>query len=220
MTLWLEGRQGGGRYNAPRELKTPEKMQTFGCSFGYHFIMTDRIDALEKKMYEMSQELFKLRAEAPAEKVDDFTFQGGNGPVRLSELFGDKKELILIHNMGRSCDYCTMWADGFESMRRHLESRAAFVLVSPDSPVRQAEVRQERGWTYRMVQDDTREFTKAMGFWNEKDGWWPGTSVFTKNADGSVSRTGKTFFGPGDAFCPAWQFFSMMPGGAGEWEPK
>jgi predicted dithiol-disulfide oxidoreductase (DUF899 family) len=182
--------------------------------------MTDEIKALERQIDEMNEQLFKLRAEAPAEKVDDHAFQTESGPVKLSDLFGDKKELIIIHNMGRSCDYCTMWADGFESMRLHLESRAAFVLVSPDSPERQAEVRKERGWTYRMVQDDSRAFTQAMGYWNEKDGWWPGTSVFAKGEDGTITRTGKAFFGPGDAFCPAWQFFSMLPGGAGDWEPK
>jgi predicted dithiol-disulfide oxidoreductase (DUF899 family) len=182
--------------------------------------MTDQITALEKQIDELNEELFKLRAAAPAQPVEDFTFQSESGPVKLSELFGDKNELILIHNMGRGCDYCTMWADGFESMRRHLESRAAFVLVSPQTPDKQAEVRAERGWTYRMVQDADKEFTKAMGFLTDKEGWWPGTSVFVKNADGTISRTGKAIFGPGDAFCAPWHFFSLLPGGAGDWEPK
>lgn len=181
--------------------------------------MTKEIEALEMKIYEMNQELFKLRGEVSPEKVDDYTLQSESGPVKLSELFGDKKELILIHNMGRSCDYCTMWADGFESMRRHLESRAAFVLCSPDSPEKQKDVRDERGWSYRMVTDDNKEFTTAMGFYGE-NGWWPGASMFVKNDDGTISRSGKCFFGPGDAFCPTWHFFSMFPGGAGNWEPK
>lgn len=182
--------------------------------------MTEEIKNLEAKIDALNEELFKLRAAAPAQPVSDYTFSTESGPVRLSDLFNGKKELVLIHNMGRGCDYCTMWADGFESMLRHIESRAAFVVVSPQSPEKQSAARAERGWTFRMVQDEDKNFTKDMGFLTEKEGWWPGTSAFVMNDDGTISRTGKAIFGPGDAFCPPWHFFSLFPGGAADWEPK
>jgi predicted dithiol-disulfide oxidoreductase (DUF899 family) len=56
------------------------------------------------------------------------------GSVQLSDLFGEHEDLIVIHNMGVSCPYCTLWADGFNGLIRHLEDRAAFVMVSPDPP--------------------------------------------------------------------------------------
>ena len=39
--------------------------------------------------------------------------------------------------MGRGCSYCTLWADGFNGLRHHFEDRAAFVVVSPDTPEQQ-----------------------------------------------------------------------------------
>src|SRR5262249_60427720 len=68
------------------------------------------------------------------QEVMDYTFATRDGPVRLSQLFGDKASLFVIHNMGASCPYCTLWADGFNGVLPHIENRAAFVVASPDDP--------------------------------------------------------------------------------------
>ncbi|HEY4822831.1 MAG TPA: hypothetical protein VIH83_04000 [Candidatus Bathyarchaeia archaeon] len=48
------------------------------------------------------------------EKVREYVLTDSEGgKAALSTLFGKKDDLILVHNMGRSCPYCTMWADGF-----------------------------------------------------------------------------------------------------------
>jgi len=53
--------------------------------------------------------------------VDDYILKDWeNKDVRLSSLFGSNKDLILIHNMGRQCSYCTMWADGFNGVLDHM----------------------------------------------------------------------------------------------------
>jgi hypothetical protein len=70
-----------------------------------------------------------------------------------------------------------------------------------------------------MVSDRGGDFTSDMGFKTEKDGYWPGVSAFHKNEDGTIDRTGKAVFGPGDDFCPPWHFFDLLQGGAGDWEP-
>ncbi len=183
--------------------------------------MNERIATLEKQINDLTAELFKERAAAEPEPVSpDYSFETANGPASLSDLFGDKNELVLIHNMGKSCSYCTMWADVLESNRRHIETRAALVLVSPDPADIQQKLASARGWTYRMATDASREFTSAMGFWTEENGWWPGASTFRKNADGSIVRTGKAIFGPGDAFCPPWHFFSMLGVDEESWTPN
>ena len=46
-----------------------------------------------------------------------------------------KRDLIVIHNMGASCPYCTLWADGFNGIYDHLADRAAFVALQPRSAV-------------------------------------------------------------------------------------
>ena len=65
--------------------------------------------------------------------------------VSLLELFRDKDDLLVIHNMGRSCVYCTMWADGLVSSLPHIEDRTAVVVVSPDPADMQREFAESRG---------------------------------------------------------------------------
>jgi predicted dithiol-disulfide oxidoreductase (DUF899 family) len=110
------------------------------------------ISRSEQQVKKGKERLASLRRRLPALDVEDYTFVSARGDtVTLSSLFGDKDELIAIHNMGRACPYCTMWADGFNGLARHLEDRAAFVVVSPDPPEEQAKFAASRGWTFRMV---------------------------------------------------------------------
>ena len=48
--------------------------------------------------------------------------------------FGSKDRLLLIHNMGAKCSYCTLWADGINGILSQLENEVSVVLVSPDLP--------------------------------------------------------------------------------------
>ena len=89
----------------------------------------------------------------------------------------------------------------------HLEDRAAFAIVSPDSPETQRAFAEGRGWPFRMASNGDSGFTAAMGFSSEKDGKTshrPGYSTFAKQDDGSITRVGHDFFGPGDAYCSLW----------------
>jgi predicted dithiol-disulfide oxidoreductase (DUF899 family) len=93
----------------------------------------------------------ELQAGIEPEAVADYVFSTPSGPVRLSELFGDKNELFVIHNMGKACAYCTLWADGFNGVQHHLRDRAAFVVSSPDSPQAQQEfARAPAAWERRV----------------------------------------------------------------------
>ncbi|MBS1716568.1 MAG: DUF899 family protein [Armatimonadetes bacterium] len=180
--------------------------------------MSNRIAELQAKIEELKAELKKLQHAAPPEEVRDYSFETQTGTVTLSELFGDKDELILIHNMGVSCPYCTLWADGFEGQRAYLEDRAAFVVCSGDKPEVQASFAAKRGWGFKMISDGSKQFTRDMGYWNEEDGWWPGASGF-RQVDGKIYRTGTAIFGPGDDFCPIWPLQDLIGGDKG-WEPK
>lgn len=182
--------------------------------------MTSRIQELEAQIEQLKQELSKARRETKPERVSDYTFQSSEGDISLSKLFGERQDLLVIHNMGKSCNYCTMWADLLPCQLRHLERRAAVVVISPDAPETQRAFAAERGWTMRMVSDQGGQFTPDMGFKTDTDGYWPGVSAFHKESDGTIVRTGKAVFGPGDDFCPPWHFFDLLQGGAGDWEPN
>ncbi len=185
------------------------------------------IESLERELYMEQQEMFEkqrrlaeLKRGQPRQVVEDHLLAAaGGGTVRLSELFGDKDDLIVIHNMGRGCTYCTLWADGFNGSVDHLENRAAFVVVSPDAPEVQQEFAASRGWRFRMLSNQGSGFTEAMGY-GKPGAWQPGVTTFRRREDGAVERVATSPLGPGDPFCATWHLFGLLAGGAGGWEPK
>ena len=183
----------------------------------------DAIARLEAEVRERQEEIDLLRRARGPEPVEDHVFEGPRGPVRLSDLFGDHDDLLLVHNMGRQCPYCTMWADGFQGLLRHLEERAAFVVCSPDAPAEQAAFAAARGWSLRMVSDPRGEVTTRLGFRRSADGRTvlvPGVSAFHRTASGEIHRVTHATFGPGDAYNGAWHLFGLLQDGAGPWRPS
>lgn len=181
--------------------------------------MNEHIAMLEREIHSLKAKLAEARRGAQVEPVRDYALKTPDSDdVQLSELFGEKRDLLVVHNMGKHCPYCTLWADGFSSSAGHLNSRASFVLCSFDDPKTLKAFSESRGWAYQCVANSD-DFAEEMGF--TKDGKpWPGVSAFHREEDGSIVRTGKAFFGPGDDFCAVWHFFDLLKGGPGEWSPK
>ena len=178
------------------------------------------IAALEKEIDQKKEELAALRREVQREEVDNHSFVGWSADeITLDELFGDREDLIVVHNMGKRCPYCTLWADGFNGVVDHLENRAAFVVVSPDAPEQQQAFAADRGWEFDMVSDQSGEFTTQMGY---RDGntFSPGVSTFRRTDNGDIERVAHRAFGPGDDFCAAWHFFDLLADGADGWQPQ
>jgi predicted dithiol-disulfide oxidoreductase (DUF899 family) len=167
---------------------------------------------------EIRSRMHSLQAAVEPEAVLDYKFETTQGEIALSQLFGDKADLFVIHNMGKSCPNCTMWADGFNGVLPHLENRAAFVVASPDDPQTQAEFAQSRFWRFRMVSHAQSSFAADMGY-RSGEGWRPGVSVFRKEA-GRILRVSDTGFGPDDDFCAVWHLFDLLPAGADGWRAR
>jgi predicted dithiol-disulfide oxidoreductase (DUF899 family) len=180
--------------------------------------MNDKVRGLEMQIYELKQELGKARSEVVPEPVKDYEFDTIDGKKRLSELFGGMDDLFVVHNMGKGCNYCSLWADGLDGYYPHIAGRAALVLASPDAPEVQREFAEKRGWRFPTVSDSAKEFTNDMGYIRD-EGFYPGISAFHKAEDGTITRTGTAVFGPGDDFCPVWPLFELLEGGANGWEP-
>jgi predicted dithiol-disulfide oxidoreductase (DUF899 family) len=179
-----------------------------------------------KKLAEYREQIAAVRAKmrdaqaavAPQE-VEDYALSTPAGTVRLSALFGGKDDLIVIHNMGASCRYCTLWADGFNGIYAHLADRAAFVVATPDAPAAQKRFAESRGWRFPMVSHQGTSFAADMGYHSEKGGWLPGISVFRHHGK-RVLRVADTPLHPGDDYCALWHMFDMLQGGPGDWEPQ
>jgi predicted dithiol-disulfide oxidoreductase (DUF899 family) len=172
----------------------------------------DQIADLRRKMQE-------VQAATEPEPVGEYNFATSDGPRRLADLFGAKNDLIVIHNMGASCRYCTLWADGFNGIWQHLADRAAFVVSSPDAPETQRRFAAGRGWRFPMVSHQGTSFAADMGYRSETGGWLPGVSVFRRDGE-RITRVGDTGMRPGDDFCALWHFFDLLPGGAEGWSPR
>ena len=160
--------------------------------------------------------------------MQDYVLAGWDGPVRLSELFGDKRDLILIHNMGTGCSSCTMWADGFNGVYDHLASRAAFVVASPNPVATQRQFAAAAGasrWsaTRAAASPRTCAFATAKGGVPMTDettgGWNPGVSVFRRE-DSRIFRLSEAEFGPWDSFCLAYHLFDLVPSLERNWAPR
>lgn len=155
------------------------------------------IERLEKQILKDKQRLAKMRRDSPPLELVDYVFttQGGK-KVRLSQMFGSHDELIIVHNMGVRCAYCTMWADGFNGLREHLSDRAGFVVVSPDQPKIMGEFAKGRGWKFPIYSHIGTDFGKVLGFESAGGGAQPGVSTLFRNPDGKILRVSRAFFGP------------------------
>lgn len=182
--------------------------------------MDETIQKLEQEYRHAAQRLSEALRQAPPEPVRGYRLKSGDGETTLSGLFGGRDELLVIHNMGRKCSYCTLWADGFNGQAEHFMDRSAFVVVSPDEPDVQREFAAGRGWRFPMASCAGSSFAKDLGFEPEPGKFWPGASAFRKNPDGSIVRTGRTIFGPGDLYCPIWHLMDLLPDRRGDWAPK
>lgn len=180
---------------------------------------SQRLTAYRKRIGTLRRRMRSVQRQIVPEPVDDYTFASTKGPVRLSQLFGSKRDLIVIHNMGSGCPNCTLWADGYNGLYPHVAARAAFVVSSPDSPAVQRRFARGRGWRFPMVSHQGTTFAADMGYRARSGGWLPGVSAFRRTRDGIV-RLNDTGFQPSDDFCAAWHLFDLFPDGAAGWTPR
>ena len=172
-----------------------------------------------RRIADLRKQMRVARADAAPEEVRDYEFATLGGTLKLSELFGTKRDLIVIHNMGVSCAYCTLWADGYNGIYHHLIERAAFVITSPDPPDVQRRFAESRGWRFSMASHRDTSFATDMGYRDERGKFLPGVSVFQLSG-ARIFRVSDTPSDVGDEFCPLWHLFDLLPAGIGDFRPK
>jgi predicted dithiol-disulfide oxidoreductase (DUF899 family) len=178
-----------------------------------------KLAAWRGEIADLRRRMREAQASVEPEPVRDYEFATLQGKVRLSHLFGTKQDLFVIHNMGRSCPSCTLWADGFNGIYQHIADRAAFVVVSPDPPDVQQSFPTGRGWRFPMLSHQGTNFAADMGYRSPGGGWLPGVSVFRRD-DGHIVRVADTGFHESDDFCTLWHLFALLPEGAAGWRVK
>ena len=180
-----------------------------------------RLEELYQELLAKKNEYYTLIKQLYRFPIQDYTVKSRTGNnLKLSDLFGRHEELILVHNMGKKCPWCTLWADGFNGIIHHLEERAAFVVSTPDEPEVMRRFARSRRWAFNMVSTLGSTLKKDIGFEDDKGDFHPGVSIIRKMGDGTLMHISKTPFGTGDDFCALWYFFDMLDIQNPDWNPQ
>lgn len=183
-----------------------------------HVSVDQRIHELEMKLYEQTLELNELRTQASLTEVPNYEFQTQVGSTSLHDLFGDKDKLLVIHNMGQACRYCTLWGDGFNGLVDHLESAMAVVLVSKDDPATQRQFANSRGWRFRLASHGGGSYITEQSAQAGSSNM-PGAVVYERQG-GKIFRRGASVFGPGDLYSPMWNLLGLAGMTEADWMPQ
>ena len=111
--------------------------------------------AAEKEATRSRDALNTRRRQLPIDRIDkDYKFDGEQGTVPLTALFGDSRQLIIQHVMfdpawDAGCPGCTASVDEIsDGMLRHLLSRdTGFALVSRAPLAKLQKYQASKGWT-------------------------------------------------------------------------
>jgi predicted dithiol-disulfide oxidoreductase (DUF899 family) len=176
------------------------------------------------------------RALPPGGEIpQDFEFASETGPVRLSNLFGNKDTLMVYSMMfgpqrKSPCPSCTSFLTSWNGSAVNLRERAA-IAVTARSPIeRLKEYKQQRGLANLPLFSDTSgDYTRI--YVNSEDADVPGFSVFTRRngtvrhfysgeMSGEMADPGQDPRGAPD-LDPLWSLLDLTPEGRGtDWYPK
>ncbi len=118
----------------------------------------------EKEFTRLRDQLSRERRELPWELVEkEYTFEGGNGRLTLSEAFEGRSQLIIYHAMfnpetagpqstwttDAACYGCSFWMDNFNGITIHLNHRDITIAAVSLAPyAKLAAYRKRMGWTF------------------------------------------------------------------------
>jgi predicted dithiol-disulfide oxidoreductase (DUF899 family) len=166
---------------------------------------------------------------------EDYTFEGENGSVRLSDLFGDKQSLVLYSMMfgpqrKSACPMCTAMLTSWDGTARNLRERVAIAITARSPIERLLDFKKDRGWRNLPLYSDTKgDYTRT--YVTPDDGDVPGLNIFTRRdgaihhfwageMSGEMADPGQDPRGAPD-LDSLWTIFDLTPEGrGGNWYPK
>jgi predicted dithiol-disulfide oxidoreductase (DUF899 family) len=165
---------------------------------------------------------------------EDYTLESEKGPIRLSDLFGDKQTLIIYSMMfgpqrQRPCPTCTSFLSSWDGTARNLRERVALAVFARSPIERLLDFKKERGWQNLQLYSDRKgDYTRT--YVTAEDADVAGLNVFTRRdgaihhfwsgeMSGEMADPGQDPRGAPDAD-PLWTFLDLTPEGrAPDWYP-
>ncbi len=197
--------------------------------------------AKEKEFTRLRDQLSIERRELPWVKVDkDYVFDGKEGEQNLTDLFGDKSQLMIYHFMlgpdwDEGCPSCSFWADNFNGIDIHLAHRdIAFLAVSRGNYEKLASYKKRMGWSFKWMSSLNSDFNYDMGvsfsaeekennettYNYRKQPYFidelQSVSVFYKNDQGEIFHTYSTYSRGIDILNGAYNYIDLSPKGRNE----
>jgi predicted dithiol-disulfide oxidoreductase (DUF899 family) len=168
---------------------------------------------------------------------EDYLFEGTDGPVKLSELFGKHDTLVLYNfmygpRMKEACPMCTAMLDSLNGAAEHLGQRVGLAMVAKSPIERIQDFARERGWDQlRLVSSADNSFNRDYQGETANGDQMPMLHVFTRR-NGKVHHfwASEMLFPPGvrgqhsrhvDMIWPLWNVLDLVPAGRGsDWIPR
>jgi len=178
----------------------------------------NEIRDIEQNIHTLMERLAKLQKSNRGNEVINYSFSTIEGEINLLDLFGEKDKLLLIHNMGQGCRYCTLWADGLNGFLPHLEATISVVLVSKDVPQLQRKFANSRGWMFRLASHGGGEYIQEQSVMKDSNNM-PGAVVYERDGN-KIYRKNDCVFGPGDIYCSMWSLLGLAGLDETSWTPQ
>lgn len=173
---------------------------------------------------------------AGGEVPEDYVFAGVEGPVRLSELFGDRNILAVYSymygpKMAEPCPSCTSMLDAMNGEARHVTQRVALAVVANSPLERILAFTGPRGWSgLRILAAAGNRYSLDYHGETAEGRQSPALNIFT-HKDGKIRHAwcSELMFAPSDpgqdprhvdAIWPLWNLFDATPEGRGDWYPR
>jgi predicted dithiol-disulfide oxidoreductase (DUF899 family) len=165
----------------------------------------------------------------------DFTLVAASGPVRLSQLFGQRDTLMIYSMMygpqrAAPCPSCTSMLSAWNGIAVNLRERVSLAVTARSPIERLLEYRTQRSFVNLDFHADTSgDYTRS--YVSETDADIPGFSVFVRRdgivrhfysgeMSGEMSDPGQDPRGAPD-LDPLWTMLDWSPEGRGiDWYPK
>jgi len=202
--------------------------------------------AKEKEFTRLRDELSADRRRLPMVKVDkEYIFDGPGGPASLSDLFEDRRQLIIYHFMfdpawEEGCRGCSLFADNFVGSILHLPARDTSFAVVSRAPLSKLEAFKKRmAWSFKWLSSLENDFNYDFRVTLDPDkpnyeynyasaaallqagkiwypkGEMPGLSVFLREGD-NIFHTYSTYQRGTDMFLNTYNFLDLAPLGRQE----
>jgi predicted dithiol-disulfide oxidoreductase (DUF899 family) len=197
--------------------------------------------AKEKEFTHLRDQLSEARRNLPWVKIDkDYLFDGPDGKVSLSELFGGCSQLLIYHFMfgpdwDEGCPSCSFWADNYNGAITHLRHRDITLAAISRAPLAKLESYKTRmGWSFPWLSslDNTfnqdfqvsfsrEEIERGEVCYNYSEQSFsgeeaPGISVFFKDPEGTVYHTYSCYSRGLDMLNGAYHLIDLTPRGREE----